>query len=97
GPARAATQAAQRSVCCQQQEDGGEHRAEAMREMDGHARRVIQYSAGVVDAQPAPQDEGVLVVRIRQPLRLALREIRAGHRRVVAAGPAAEEYLQSER
>ena len=37
-----------------------------MREMDGHARRVVEHAAGVVDAEAAPQHEGILVVGLRE-------------------------------
>ena len=38
-------------------------RAEPMREVDGHARRVLEHAALVVDAQAAPQHEGILEIR----------------------------------
>ena len=70
---------------------------DAMREMDGNARGMIQHAAGVVDAEAAPQDECVLVVGLGDPLVLALGHVRAGDRGVVAAGPAAEGHLHRER
>ena len=48
-------------------------------------------------SRPAPQHEGVGVVHaVRDPLRLAGREVGAADGRVVAAGPAAERDLQAD-
>ncbi len=46
---------------------GAHERAEAVGEVDGDARRVVEHAALVVDALAAPQHEGVAVVGMRPP------------------------------
>ena len=74
--------------------EAGDERAESMREVNRDPRRVGENAALVVDAEAAPQHEGVAVIHVRPPRVLAGRKIRAGHGRIVAAGPAAESDLQ---
>ena len=58
--------------------------------MDGDACGIAEHAALVVEVRPVPQHERVAVIARRPPRALAGREIRAGHRRIIAAGPAAE-------
>ena len=71
--------------------------AEAMGEMDGDARWIVEHAAFVVDVEAAPEHEGVAEVGVRPPGVLAGRQVWAGDGGVVAARPAAERDLQRER
>ena len=79
------------------QDRAGKQRADPMRHMNGDARGIREHAAGVVDVQSAPQHEGVAKIHVRPPRLLAGREIRAGHRCIIGAGPAAEGNLQQQR
>ena len=57
---------------------------------------LIEHAAGVVDSKATPEDEGVFVIRLGDPLVLPLRDVGTRDRGVVAAGPATQRYLDRE-
>src|SRR5690606_13725557 len=72
------------------QEQRRDDRTEPMSEVHRDAGGVIEDTALVVDADPAPQHEGLVEIGdLGPPLRLARREVWARERRVIRAGPAA--------
>ena len=100
-PARAtrrlAPRSRQNSRDPEAEQDRARHQsAQAMRKVNGDARRIRQHAAFVIHLKSVPQDEGVAEIHLRPPGMLAGGKVRAGHGGVIGAGPTAERDLQDQ-